>query len=208
MFCEWFWRGPCVCLRKLKPQKWPCFCTKRWSEQAEKQAPPLFAEKSTKITLHHLISINTASVLSSPTTLAEVTLFGARRLPNWHIKIDYCQTKIALHLHLCCPWLCACRALGHTKTTYFITQTYSINQFLQALNACDSITNQQIDTTLLWCCYLVLSIMQQHLSAEAQSIADLLSGAVTTSILHMSLSCSPVSQQQLQLSLVVCKAIW
>ena len=46
-------------------------------------------------------------------------------------------------------------------------------------------TNQQIDTTLVWCWYLVFSIMQQHLSAEGHSIVYWLSDAVTTSILHM-----------------------
>lgn len=75
----------------------------------------------------------------------------------------------------------------HIKATYFITPIYSINQFLEALNVCDSITNQQIDTAILLMPLSCLSIMQQHLSTEVQSIY-LLSGAVTTSILHMNLS--------------------
>jgi len=53
--------------------------------------------------------------------------------------------------------------LRHTEATYLITPTCIINHFLQALNVCDSVTNQQIDTPEM----LVLSIMQQHLSAEA-----------------------------------------
>lgn len=93
-------------------------------------------------------------------------------------------------------------ALRYIKTTYFITPTYNINQSLQALNVCDSITNQQIDTSLFWCWYLVFSIMQQHLSAEAKFICF--------PALWPHLLCtqtSPVSQQELGLSLEVCKKI-
>lgn len=147
-----------------------------WKEHEDRSAPSIQHE-------HGLSCI-------SATTAAEVSSFWAR-LPKRHKKQTTAWWKCARQLHLCSSWLCAQqenRVTRQIQTTYFITSTYSINQLLEALNVCDSITNQQIDTTLLWCRCLVFSIMQQHLSAKAQPTVYLLSGAVTTAILHMNLS--------------------
>lgn len=95
----------------------------------------------------------------------------------------------------------------HIKATYFITLTYSINQFLEALNVCDSITNQQIDTAIL---LMPLSCLFHNAAALIRRGPVYLSAFRSCDHIYSAHEplCSPVSQQQIQLSLVVCKTIW
>lgn len=94
----------------------------------------------------------------------------------------------------------------HIKATYFITLTYSINQFLEALNVCDSITNQQIDTAIL---LMPLSCLFHNAAALIRRGPVYLSAFRSCDHIYSAHEplCSPVSQQQIQLSLVVCKTI-